>query len=482
LKAKDIGLLLALTLGAMLVQGYHPMVEDAEIYLPGVERILHPELFPTNTLFFESHAHLTLFPNLVAASVRWSHLPLEAVLLVWQLLAVFLLLLACWQLSGKLFTERMSRWAGVALVAALLTLPVAGTALYIMDQYTNPRNLTAFAGVLAIAFILDNKYLSAALVLCLAAAVHPLMAVFGFAGCAGLTCLRQLDLRRDLALLGLVLPFGISLQPPPPAYHQVALLHSYHYLLRWRWYEWLGVAGPLLLFWTFSRLARQRKSANLDLLCRTLIILELACVAAAVVLSWARFESLARLQPMRSLHLFYILFLLCSGGLLGDYVLKNRVTRWLALFVPLCAGMFLAQRALFPNSAHLEWPGRSPQNSWAQSFLWIRGHTPADALFALDPYYMEIAGEDEFGFRATAQRSRLADVVKDSGAVSMFPTLADQWLDQVDALRGWKNFQTADFERLKVQYGVSWIVLQQPATTRDLDCPYQNAAARVCRL
>jgi hypothetical protein len=34
----------------------------------------------------------------------------------------------------------------------------------------------------------------------------------------------------------------------------------------------------------------------------------------------------------------------------------------------------------------------------------------------------------------------LADAVKDSGAVSMFPPLAGEWLRQVDAQRGWRIF------------------------------------------
>jgi len=59
-------ILLLLTAGALLVEGYHPWAEDAEIYLPGIEKILQPELFPFNAQFFQSHAHLTLFPNLVA--------------------------------------------------------------------------------------------------------------------------------------------------------------------------------------------------------------------------------------------------------------------------------------------------------------------------------------------------------------------------------------------------------------------------------
>jgi hypothetical protein len=85
--------------------------------------------------------------------------------------------------------------------------------------------------------------------------------------------------------------------------------------------------------------------------------------------------------------------------------------------------MFLAQRSLFPASAHLEWPGALPQNRWAQSFLWIRENTPVDARFALDPALKNIHGEDTDGFRALAERSMLADAAEDSGAVTMFPSL-----------------------------------------------------------
>ena len=144
------------------MHGYHPFAEDAEIYLPGVEKILHPELFPIGQEFFPSHASLTLFPNLIAFSLRVTHLPLEAGLFLWHVASIFLLLLACWELSGLFFPEcERARWGGVCLVAALLTIPVAGTALYIMDQYLNPRNLAAFAGIFVLARTLEKKYVRA---------------------------------------------------------------------------------------------------------------------------------------------------------------------------------------------------------------------------------------------------------------------------------------------------------------------------------
>jgi hypothetical protein len=277
-----------------------------------------------------------------------------------------------------------------------------------------------------------------------------------------------------------VLPLGLSFAPPSEGYHQAALLHSFHYLTRWQWYEWLGALAPLAILWGFGSAARRNKDANLLLLCRSLTTYGVIYFVAGLILSIpARFESLARLQPMRSLHLLYILFIVLAGGFLSEYVLKNRWGRWLILFLPLCVGMFVAQRELFPASAHIEWPGIQSRNQWVQAFVWVRENTPTDALFALDPYYMEIPGEDHNGFRAVAQRSRLADVIKDSGAVSMFPDMADEWLTQTRDLRNWKNFQRSDLDRLRHRYGVSWVVLQAPGID-GLQCPYRNQSAMVC--
>jgi hypothetical protein len=463
----------------VLVEGYHPAAEDAEIYLPGIEKILRPELFSFNSQFFEAHARSTFFPNLIAASVRMSHLRLEIAIFVWQIASIFLLLLACWQLSRRCFTRQSARWAGVAFVAILLALPIAGTALYIMDQYLNPRNLSAFAAIFAIVAALDRKYLQTGFLLIFVAAIHPLMSVFAFSFCILLVAMRGVPRQSWLVAL---LPFGISLAPPPNAYHQVALSHSYFYITRWHWYEWLGVIGPMVILFWFARLAIKRKWPNVVLLCRTLLVYELLYLAAALVISVpVRFEALARLQPMRSLYLVYVLMLVLAGGVLDEFILKNRFWRSLALFVPLGTGMFISQRMLFPADAHIEWPWAHAKNQWVQAFVWIRDNTPKDSIFALDPEYMDIPDEDEQGFRALAQRSSLADAVKDSGAVSMFPAMADEWWRQVQAQSSWRKFQLHDFHRLQAQYEVNWVVVQQPGVA-GLDCPYQNVAVKVCRL
>ena len=468
------------------MHGYHPYAEDAEIYLPGVEKILHPELFPTGQEFFRSHASLTLFPNVVAFSLRVTHLPMEAGLFLWHVASIFLLLLGCWELSGLLFsnTNAKARWGGVCLVAALLTIPVAGTALYIMDQYLNPRNLAAFAGIFMVARTLERKYVRTLFWLAFAACMHPLMWMFPFSFCVLLLAMERFESRwRMQSTTGFAALLWMPLSPAASAaYHEAAKRHGFHYIQRWAWYELLGIVAPLVLFWWFARIARGRQWVVLERVSRAFILYGLIYLVAALVVDLpARFEALARLQPLRSLHFLYIVMFVVMGGFLGEYVLKDRLWRWLLLFAPLSMGMFMAQRALFPASAHVEWPGTAPTNPWAQAFVWVRENTAVNAAFALDPEYMNVAGEDEIGFRCLAQRSRLADQVKDNGVVSMFPPLAEEWWAQVQAQTPWKNFRKEDYLRLKNTYGVSWVVVQQPGVA-GLDCAYENSAVRACRI
>jgi hypothetical protein len=185
-------------------------------------------------------------------------------------------------------------------------------------------------------------------------------------------------------------------------------------------------------------------------------------------------------QPMRFLHLLYLLFVLLAGGLLGERLLRSRRLRWVALFLPLAALMWFAQRQTYPASAHFEFPGTAASNPWLRAFDWIRLNTPIASSFAAGPSYMQRPGEDFHSFRALAERSILADVTKDAAVATQVPSLAPLWLEQVQAQSGWEHFGTQDFERLHDRFGVDWLVLEQPGVS-GLDCPYQNEALRVCR-
>ena len=162
-------------------------------------------------------------------------------------------------------------------------------------------------------------------------------------------------------------------------------------------------------------------------------------------------------------------------------VLGPRIWRW-ALFLLLAnGGMFLSQRLLLPASQHLELPGREPRNAWLLAFTWIQQNTPVNAHFALDPEYLARPGEDYHSFRALAERSQLADGIKDAAVVTQVPELASRWAEQVNAQAGWRQFQFAAFERLKARFGVDWVLVSDPPPAR-LTCVWHNHLLAVCRI
>jgi len=123
-----ISLLLAITLVSILVHGYHMGTDDAAIYAPGIEKAADPSLFPFGSEFFMHHAGLSLFPRLVASITWLTGLPIEWSMLLWFAFAQFLLLWSAYELAGQCFRSERARWAGVGLLAAFLSVPVAGTA------------------------------------------------------------------------------------------------------------------------------------------------------------------------------------------------------------------------------------------------------------------------------------------------------------------------------------------------------------------
>jgi hypothetical protein len=472
-------LLLLTTLG-ILLQGYHPGAEDDGVYLSAIKKDLNPSLYPHDSDFFMVQLQATCFDNLVAGSVRLTRLPIGIVLLSWQFISTFLLLWGSLRISRRCFAESSARWTAVTMVAVLLTLPVSGAALYLSDQYLHPRTLGTAIVLAAVVAILDDKHILAALLLVGAFLVHPLMAAFGVSYCVLLAWKRSPVSTASVALM--MLPLGWIFEPTSPAWQQAAHTRDYYYLSRWEWYEWLGVLAPMFLLWWFRRVAAGERSKILSRMASRLVLFGcIQFVVALVIMLTPAFDRMRSFQPMRYLHLLYLLFVLFAGGLIGQRILRGKIYRWLLLFVPLSLGMFLAQRQTFPATEHMEWPGQSSLNAWLQAFSWVKQNTPGDAMFALDPYYMRRPGEDFHSFRALAERSAMADYSKDPAVATQVPRLALRWQKEVTAQEGWHHFQTRDFQRLKEEFGVNWVVLERPGVA-GLACPYENSAVLVCRI
>ena len=483
-----------LTPAVLLIHGYHPYSEDAGIYVAGLRKLVNPSLYRPDAAFVLANTHVSLFGYLLAAILRITWMPLDCLLFLTYLASIVAFLAASWMLARRIFISPAARWSATALAAACFTLPLAGTSLMLMDPYVTARSFSTPLGLFALAAAIDRRWTLTAVVLLLAALMHPLMAIYAaaFILLFVLVDLRHARLAWLLSLFGVAAAAGIYLatghDPVTSAYRQAVLSRSYLFPSQWAWFEYLGLAVPLLIF----ALALRRLVADSlpGSLCLTAIMLGTSSTLSAFLFVHpAGPFFLARLQLLRSFHMLYLVGIIMLGGLLGGRLLdgsqhrhRTRAARYvgLAILGAAALSMFLAQHFTYPASAHIEFPGARPRSPWQQTFAWIRANTPPDAIFAANPDLVKVNGEEGQGFRVMTERSLLGDY-KDEGVTIVFPQLAAQWAREYNAQTGLDQMSDAGRLSRLQPLGVTWLLLSSAAET-SFPCPYHNAVSRVCRL
>ncbi|MBB5315977.1 hypothetical protein [Tunturibacter empetritectus] len=507
-------LVTALTFLALLIHGYHPYAEDGGIYLPEIKRLLDPALYPYGAEFVVGHLRYSVFAPLMAGLVRESRLSLEMVLLLVHLASFWMTLFAAWLLAARCYASREARGGAVALLTVWLTIPIAGTSLMLMDPYVTARSISTPCALLALVGTL--RFLSPqfemegerrrGLGLCCgallgAATMHPLMGAYALGSVLVLgTILWTSRLVRvwgtvGLCLTAVMVAAGVQLSAPAESadYQRVMLTRSYWFLSQWHWYEWVGLAAPLMILAVVAvRRGREVEVVRVGL---ARVAIASGGTAIAVALLFARegaaVHQVARLQPLRVFQLVYVVMILIIGATLGERLLERRVWRWVAAFSLLAAIMLQVDRMAFPASKYFELPAASEGgggNRWVQAFVWIRENTAKDAVFALDANYTVRDGEEAQGFRAIAERSSLPDS-KDGGTASNRPELTEEWSQGMalqtglDGGLGGESGGKAGpgrFAALKA-VGATWVILERDAAA-GFGCAYENEVVKVCRL
>lgn len=482
--------LLLLTCGAFAILGYHPGIEDDTTYLSALQHDLTPALYPHDLPFVTVQLQLSLFDNIVAESVRLTHIALPVMVLLWQFVGLFGLLLGCWEIVSRCFREPCAQWAGVSFVAVMLAMPVSLSELFLADQHLHPRLITTDLILFAVIAILGRRWVLAVLLLAVGVVFHPLMAAFGMSFCFFLAVEQawpawwRFGLRANTGAgrAGVMtLPIAWLSEKPTAAWEQATGPRTFLYLYKWPWYGWLTIAAPLALLVWLRTQAKHRGERTLELLCTALLTYSGLQMAVALVLLFPGAPRwFLQLEPMRFLHLLYLLTALLGAAAFGRWWLKSSAARWMVVFLPLIAVMYVDQSVEFAGSPHIEWPGQHASDPWLDAFAWIRTNTPVNAYFALDPQYTNAPLEGVHSFRALAERSMLTDDVKDAGVVTHVPHLAPRWIAETNATHGWKHFDAANFEHLGEQFGVTWVLVNH--NVPGLPCPYHNSMLWVCQV
>jgi hypothetical protein len=475
-----------LTAAAVAIHGYHLGVEDAEIYIPAVSKLIHPDLFPYGAEFFQSHERLSLFAPILAWTARLTHLSTDATIFLWYILTLFVTLISCWMLAVVCFSSTRARWTAVLAATVAITMPAANTGLLLMDPYLTARSFSTPLTLFVLTAFLSRRYILAVLLAILTAIIHPQMAVYLALLIAVLWIVEKFATAARQApatALAAMLPIDFRFAPAQGPYREALYARDFYFLFTWTWYDWLGLIAPLAILGWFWKAKPRGTTPAFSRLCLGIIPYGLISIVAATIISSSHiFDMFARLQPLRCFHLITFVFLLFLGGVIGEYAVK--IGRWVVPVVCLAVAclMFFVERNIYPASPHIEWPWvQTTSNPWINTMLWVRHNTPGDAVFAVDSRYFKDEGVDAHGFRAISRRSTLADYFKDGGAVAIFPALATEWKQMSDATYGLNHFTAADFTRLAHVYPVTWAVIHGSAPA-GMDCPYEQQGYAVCKI
>ena len=299
-----------------------------------------------------------------------------------------------------------------------------------MDPYLTARSLSTPATIFAIACYLSNRRAGRGVAAGTAAVIHPQMSVYGRCFSAAWHWPDAAPSARAAPAFGrrphrTSLPF--RLRTRTGAAREALFSRTYFFVSTWTWYEWIGIFAPLALLWWFSVISPRRTLPGFR--------------------PWRQPGSIrpgvhrarrgagdsrqpGELQPPATHAEFpsAVRHLLRSAGRTDRRVLDQEER--LALGRPVCSAGGSHVAAAGERVPRQPACGVAGLEQWQHldfRFSVDPLHTPKEAVFALDPNYMVLPGEDAHGFRAVAERSVLADNVKDSGAVSLFPKLAAEW-------------------------------------------------------
>ncbi len=244
-----------------------------------------------------------------------------------NLASIALTLTGALAILRRITRNQRAQLAGIATLAALWTVPVAGSSLLLMDPYVTARSFSTPLSLWAIAFALDDwKHNTRALIGCIvciifAAAFHPLMAGYAVGLIITVRALRSpriVLLLAAFAILTFAMCALLQAHAPADSAAEALAAHSryYWFLAQWHWYELFGLAGPLLVLFALLRFTPARLNNSARALAIACIVY--GCFATAIALVFAH-ESyhahiIGRLQPLRAFLTIYAIMLLLLGA------------------------------------------------------------------------------------------------------------------------------------------------------------------------
>lgn len=511
MKLKEYLLIALLTLISPILTGYYFGVLDHDHYLPYLNKLLNPALYPNDYFFSQPHVQYSWFDNIIVfisqnlnLNLAWTHLLLYLISLFIFYLSIYLL--------AKTFYHQVS----VAVLAIIfLILPKWASQIGYMTHhyYFVSRDLSLGLSLLALNFILVKKNKLSILFLIIAFIVNPSIPI-------PVMMLLPLSLRK----------FNLAIFPVDSSWLQsLQQRGTYSFPHLWNWTGW----GTLVYYYSLlgiSWLVLKQKlfGKYRSILNKFIIICSGLFVFHLLISSVFPIPQLIQLQLLRSVNYIFILALIAMAGTITELLKKSHLivkimaiiaafslhfwslhlTIWHILLVwllPVAWWLFprkknyrlfkslpliVAGSILFISVSSqliikpivklpLYWYYPNPLISldtfgnWRQVQLWAKSNTAPSAVFLVPPQWS--------GFRSFSERGIVADA-KDGGAVFYSAAYSHSWQERMDALTNYQYFSEADFINLNRFYPFNYIIVTSAHQPLNFESVYQNQQFSIYKL
>ena len=475
-----------LLLATLNSAGYRYGASDQAFYAPAVLEARDPGLFPRDSDLIRSQAKLTLVDDVIGPIARLTGVPLPALFAALHIATLGLLSLAVIRLGSLLYT---TRWAIIALLAAVtLRHAIIKSGTNTLEGYFHPRQVSFAIGALALASFLRGRYATVALLVAVAAALHPTTGLWFAIWLSVAAYVAEPRFRRTIAAAAAacVLAAVWALYAGPLEGRLVrmddewlATLAAKDYLFPRNWpaSAWLvNLAYAPVIYLIY----RQRRKAGVALMRERAVVA--GCLALVVVFfivlpfNAARIALAIQLQPARVfwmldfLAVTYVIWAAAEG--LAPRPFRARVVAAALVLLSAVRGTYIMFVA-FPDRPVAQ--VNVNDDDWGRAMKWARESDRASGWLA-DPDHAARYGTS---IRVAAERDVFVEAIKDS-AVGMYErAIALRTRDRVRELGDFMSLTPSHARSLAATYDLDYLVTEQ---TIDLPLAFTSGRIKIYRL
>lgn len=488
-------IIILLSLIAVIVHGYEFGVSDQEIVIPYILKASDPSLFPTDKLFQQSSAHLSVFYTIYGQLIKV--VDIQLVFLISYFIFQALFFVSLFYLAKVFFPK--DSIAYLSLFPFISPKFIGGTANYTFDTFFSYRNIGVTLFTMFLGLLLRRHFILATIVATATIWIHPVSTIPHLILIPTFILFQSRQRIRDFCICSgifivitaplffLFQKSSISSLPATNFPFWIDVIRSrdsYLFPLLWNTQGWLSLGffiGTIVLL--FSKLNKTKLGVILILTCSFVVFLiNLSLLEIFKVPFFAQFQLVRSVNSLAFIALvispyflfqkgkllavmgcgaflcivfnlfqLFLLFAILYGIVTiiirksNDYSLNYRFSYVLTTILAL-----VLLTLNFQNfQAKVQFPKRS--DSWMLMQLWMKEYTPLNATFVSDPYFE--------GIRVFSERQMLGSI-KDGAVVMYDQDYAGYWSDLMNDLSDYRNLEYWDFKNLSEKYEFEYIITE----------------------